>query len=62
MGYLLTSLKGQGGGEVCQGVGQTHSTLSMGKPCTWGRGLRCCVEIEGHIGLSQNRRRDGNKT
>ncbi|KJV77136.1 hypothetical protein RHORCCE3_0862 [Rickettsia hoogstraalii str. RCCE3] len=26
-------------------VGLTHSTLSMGKPCTWGRGQQYSVSV-----------------
>ena len=55
-GYPLTSRKEQGGGDACQEVGQPHSTRSMGKPCTGGRGLRGCVEERGYIALTQSRR------
>jgi len=36
--YSKTSQKGRGLGNDTEEVGLTDSTLSMGKPCTWGSG------------------------
>ena len=38
--YFLASLIKQVRRDVHVGVGQTDSTLSLGKPNTWGSGLR----------------------
>ena len=39
-GYLSTSCKRQGDRDDYVEVGSARSTLSTGKPCTWGRGRR----------------------
>ena len=43
--YLKTSCKKQGLGKDTMEVGLAHSTLSMGKPCTWGRGQQYSVSL-----------------
>ena len=43
--YLETSRQGQGLRKDAMEVGLTHSTLSMGKPCTWGRGQQYSVSL-----------------
>ena len=43
--YLKTSCKRQGLRDGAMEVGLTHSTLSMGKPYTWGRGQQYSVSL-----------------
>ncbi len=45
LGISANKLRKRGCGDASQGVRQLHSTLSMGKPCTWGRELHYCVEF-----------------
>lgn len=43
--YFKTSCQEQGLKDDTMEVGLTHSTLSMGKPCTWGRGQQYSVSL-----------------
>ena len=43
--YLETSCQERGLREDAMEVGLTHSTLSVGKPCTWGRGQQYSVSL-----------------
>ena len=43
--YLETSCQEQGLRKDTMEVGLTHSTLSVGKPYTWGRGQRYSVSL-----------------
>ena len=43
--YLKTSCQKQGLRKDAMEVGLTHSALSMGKPCTWGRGRQYSVSL-----------------
>ena len=43
--YLETSCQEQGLRKDTMEVGLTHSTRSMGKPCTWGRGQQYSVSL-----------------
>lgn len=49
--YLKTSYQKQGLRKDVMEVGLTHSTLSMGKPYTWGRGQRYNVSLSTHNAL-----------
>ena len=43
--YLKTNCQEQGLRKDAMEVGLTHSTLSMGKPCTWGRSQQYNVSL-----------------
>ena len=43
--YFKTSCQEQGLRKDAMEVGLAHSTLSMGKPCTWGRGQQYSVSL-----------------
>jgi hypothetical protein len=43
--YFKTSCQEQELKDGAMEVGLTHSTLSMGKPCTWGRGQQYSVSL-----------------
>jgi hypothetical protein len=43
--YHKTSCQEQELGKDAMEVGLTHSTLSVGKPCTWGRGQQYSVSL-----------------
>ena len=49
--YLKTSCKKQGLRKDAMEVGLIHSTLSMGKPYTWGRGQQYGVSLSTHNSL-----------
>ena len=49
--YFKTSCQERGLKEDAMEVGLTHSTLSMGKPCTWGRGQQYSVSLSAHNSL-----------
>lgn len=49
--YFETSCQEQGLRKDAMEVGLTHSTLSMGKLCTWGRGQQYGVSLSTHNSL-----------